>query len=182
MYLPRISNFHNSSGRSVCGFFEDFGLCKYQQPEPAEGGGVECGVWLMGSKGSGKQAVQSFIYIEWKVGWIGFPSISNKNFYKKKSNHPPQFYFGIYFSKCPPGDSQVTDLWIFQLEVTNDALLKWVTFLPQGRPPGEDFHCQVMPNVWRVRVPVRSPGLVTTSDQPNPPNRLGWEFLPFFGI
>ena len=139
---PRIRQLDNSSGRSVAVWFfsEDFGLCKYQQPEPAEGGGVECGVWLMGQKDPVKQAVQSLIYtLNGKLdGWI------SKHFKRKLIQRFVQIimfpiFLPGYFSKWSSVIQKVTDLWIFQLEVTNDAPLKWVTFSPKGRPPGEDF-------------------------------------------
>ena len=184
---PLISNFHNSSGRSgrVCFFSRTLAFVNINNQSLRKEVGWTGGVWLMGSKGSGKTSSSKFD-IHWIDSWMDWnQAFPTKMFTKICPNHhfPNFFYLEFIFRKMPPGDSQVTDLWIFHLEVTNDAPLKWVTFSPQGRPPGEDFApARWLPNVWRVRVPVRSPGLVTTSDQPNPPNRLGWEFIPNFGI
>jgi len=97
------------------------------------------GVWLMGSKGSSKQAGQSLIYFEWIVGWI-----ETKHFKRKCLQRFvqiiifPIFFFWNLFFEMPPGDSKSRGPLDFS-EVTNDAPLKWVTFSPKGRPPGEEF-------------------------------------------
>ena len=106
-FPPRISNFHNSSGGVRVVFFEDFGLCKYQQPEAGGrrwGWNVEYGWW--GQKDPVKQAVQSLIYTEWTFYeiFMDFQAFPTKMFTKICPNHhfPNFFTWNLFFEKCPP--------------------------------------------------------------------------------
>ena len=144
------------------------------------GWSVEYGWW--GQKDLVKQAVQSF-YIHWMESWMDWISKHFKqNFLQKKiKSSSPILLRNLFFRNAPPGDSQVHwPLDFFSWRSPTMALLKWVTFLPQGRPPGEDFHCQVMPKRVESESPGKEPRVGDNKWPTQPAKPVGLGIPPLF--